>query len=62
MGELDFGESLPEIIFIKGCYLVASSKVLDAIDYNPGAAPYFKAMSLGYKIDYIGWFSFLQNT
>ena len=63
-GELDFGESLHQrLSFLKGAPSSILSKVLDAIDYNPGAKRLIsKLQSLGYKTAIIsGGFSFFTE-
>ena len=63
-GELDFGESLHQrLSLLKGAPSSILSKVLDAIDYNPGAKRLIsKLQSLGYKTAIIsGGFSFFTE-
>ena len=63
-GELDFGESLHKrLSLLKGAPSSILSKVLDAIDYNPGAKRLIsKLQSLGYKTAIIsGGFSFFTE-
>ena len=63
-GELDFGESLlRRLSLLKGAPSSILSKVLDAIDYNPGAKRLIsKLQSLGYKTAIIsGGFSFFTE-
>ena len=63
-GELDFGESLHQrLSLLKGTPSSILSKVLDAIDYNPGAKRLIsKLKSLGYKTAIIsGGFSFFTE-
>ena len=63
-GELDFGESLHQrLSLLKGAPSSILSKVLDAIDYNPGAKRLIsKLKSLGYKTAIIsGGFSFFTE-
>ena len=63
-GELDFGESLHQrLSLLKGAPSSVLSKVLDAIDYNPGAKRLIsKLQSLGYKTAIIsGGFSFFTE-
>ena len=63
-GELDFGESLHRrLSLLKGAPSSILSKVLDAIDYNPGAKRLIsKLQSLGYKTAIIsGGFSFFTE-
>ena len=63
-GELDFGESLHKrLSLLKGAPCSILSKVLDAIDYNPGAKRLIsKLQSLGYKTAIIsGGFSFFTE-
>ena len=63
-GELDFGESLLQrLSLLKGAPSSILSKVLDAIDYNPGAKRLIsKLQSLGYKTAIIsGGFSFFTE-
>ena len=63
-GELDFGESLfQRLSLLKGAPSSILSKVLDAIDYNPGAKRLIsKLQSLGYKTAIIsGGFSFFTE-
>ena len=63
-GELDFGQSLHKrLSLLKGAPSSILSKVLDAIDYNPGAKRLIsKLQSLGYKTAIIsGGFSFFTE-
>ena len=63
-GELDFGESLHQrLSLLKGAPSSILYKVLDAIDYNPGAKRLIlKLQSLGYKTAIIsGGFSFFTE-
>ena len=63
-GELDFGESLHQrLSLLKGAPSSILSKVLDAIDYNPGEKRLIsKLQSLGYKTAIIsGGFSFFTE-
>ena len=63
-GELDFGESLHQrLSLLKGAPSSILSRVLDAIDYNPGAKRLIsKLQSLGYKTAIIsGGFSFFTE-
>ena len=63
-GELDFGESLHKrLSLLKGAPCSILYKVLDAIDYNPGAKRLIsKLQSLGYKTAIIsGGFSFFTE-
>ena len=63
-GELDFGESLHKrLSLLKGAPSSILSKVLDVIDYNPGAKRLIsKLQSLGYKTAIIsGGFSFFTE-
>ena len=63
-GELDFGESLHQrLSLLKGAPISILSKVLDRIEYNPGAKRLIsKLKSLGYKTAIIsGGFSFFTE-